>query len=74
MSQQQTDLEMGQRWAAWVPGRQQWLLATLIRQNNGRVTLQFDPRYGIRSGDDEREIDAQDLLSTPSLFRRVAHA
>jgi hypothetical protein len=73
MSQRQTEIEMGQRWAAWVPGRQQWLLAAVILQKDGRVTLKFDSRYGLSHPDGERVIDEQDLLSTPSLFRRIAN-
>jgi len=70
MSQSKT--EIGQRWAAWVPGRQQWLVAAIIQEEAGRITLKFDPRYGLCRGDDEREIDEQDLLGTPNLFRHVA--
>jgi hypothetical protein len=69
MSQPQT--EMGQRWAVWVPGRQQWLLAAVVKQKDGRVTLKFDARYDLGKAEGEREIDEQDLSGTPSLFRRV---
>lgn len=74
MTQQETEIEMGQRWSAWVAGRQQWLLASVVQQKAGRVTLKFDARYGLCKGDDQREIDAQDLLGTPNLFRRVTGA
>jgi hypothetical protein len=65
--------EIGQRWAAWVPGRQQWLVAAVVQEKAGRITLKFDPRYGLCRGDDEREIDEQELLSTPNLFRHIAN-
>jgi hypothetical protein len=73
MSQPQSKIEMGQRWAAWVPGRQQWLLAAVVRQKDGRVTLKFDARYGLGLPDGEREVDEENLLGTPSLFRRLPH-
>lgn len=69
----QSKSEIGQRWAAWVPGRQQWLVAAVTQQNAGRVTLKFDQRYGLCRGDDEREVDEHHLLSTPNLFRHVAN-
>ncbi len=73
MSQPQTKIEMGQRWAAWVPGRQQWLLAAVVKRKDGRVTLKLDARYDLGQADGEREIDEQDLLGTPNLFRHVAN-
>ncbi len=72
MSGPPNELEMGQQWAAWVPGRQQWLLASIVQQKDGRVTLKFDARYGLGVAESERKIDEQDLLGTPNLFRRVA--
>ena len=74
MSQRQTETENGQRWSAWVPGRQQWLLGTIIRKKDGRVTLKFDSRYEIRSGEDECEVDEQDLLRGSNLFRYIAQS
>ena len=71
MSQPKT--EIGQRWAAWVPARQQWLVAAIIQEKAGRITLKFDPRYGLCRGDDEREVDEQDLFGMPNLFRYVTN-
>jgi hypothetical protein len=68
----QTEVKMGQNWAAWVPGRCQWLLMTVIRQGAGRATLKYDARYEISVGDDERVVDEQTLLTQSNLFRFVA--
>jgi hypothetical protein len=65
-------VETGQKWSTWVAGRQQWLLATVIQQKDGRATLKYDTRYGLKAGEDERTIDEHDLLSTPNMFRHVA--
>src|SRR6202012_5788731 len=64
--------EIGQSWAAWVPARQQWLVAAITQQKAGRITLKFDPRYGLCRGDDEREVEEQDLLGMSNLFRHIA--
>jgi hypothetical protein len=72
MSEPQTRIEMGQRWAIWVAGRQQWLLASVVKQKNGRATLKFDARYDLGSADGERQIDEQDLLGMSNLFRHIA--
>jgi len=74
MPQPQTEIEMGQRWAAWVAGRQQWLLAAVVKQKDGRVTLKFDARYGLGPADSEREVDEQDLLRAPRLFRHIENS
>ncbi len=66
-----TSVAIGQRWSAWVPGRRQWLLATVIRQEEGQATLKYDIRYGMGAGDDERRADAAVMLVTRSLFRFV---
>jgi hypothetical protein len=66
-----TNVTIGQRWSAWVPGRQQWLLATVIRQEDGQATLKYDIRYGMGAGDDEQGADEAAMLVTRSLFRFV---
>ena len=48
-----TELFVGQRWAAWIPGRRQWLLTTLVRFDKGRAILKFDSGYGVQTGQDE---------------------
>jgi hypothetical protein len=64
-------VEVGQKWSVWVPGRQQWLLATVIRRFDGRATLKYDPRYMIGIGYDERSVDESSILTGRSLFRLV---
>jgi hypothetical protein len=60
----------GQKWAAWIPGRQQWLLATVIRCERETVTLRCDKRYGL-TGDDDLRTDEDTMLKNRNLFRFV---
>ena len=62
---------VGQNWAAWEAGRQQWLLATVIREKDGLVTLKYDRGYGIPTGQDERRVDENTMLSATNLFRHI---
>lgn len=62
---------IGQNWSAWVPGRHQWLLATVISDGAGQATLKFDGRYGIRRGEDEQKADHATMLSNSNLFRFI---
>ena len=64
-------IEIGQIWSTWVPGRRQWLLATVIRRDKGEATLKFDPRYGAGQGYDEQRADESTMLTAPNLFRFV---
>ena len=61
---------IGQKWAAWIPGRQQWLLATVIRCEREAVTLRCDKRYGI-AADGDLQADENTMLSNRNLFRFV---
>ena len=65
------DVKIGQKWSAWVPGRGQWLLTTVVRWDDGQVVLQFDARYGIGPGHDEQRADEAAMLGNMSLFRLV---
>lgn len=65
------EVKIGQHWSAWVPGRRQWLLTTVIRREMGEATLKFDPRYGVGHGYDEQRADESTMLSAPNLFRFV---
>ena len=65
------EVKIGQHWSAWVPGRRQWLLTTVIRRDMGEATLKFDPRYGVGHGYDEQRADESTMLSAPNLFRFV---
>jgi hypothetical protein len=69
-----TELFVGQRWAAWIPGRRQWLLTTLVRFDKGRAILKFDSGYGIQAGQDEYAADTASMLSMGNLFRHVETA
>ena len=62
---------IGQKWAAWVPGRSQWLLSTVVRQEGGQAILRYDSRYGIACGYDEQKADEGTMLENTSLFRLV---
>ena len=64
-------MKIGQNWATWVPGRRQWLLASVVGQDSGLATLKYDARYEIAEGEDERTVDESTLLAEPNLFRFV---
>ncbi|MEP6829021.1 MAG: hypothetical protein ABI963_01680 [Rhizomicrobium sp.] len=66
-----SEIEIGQTWSIWVPGRRQWLLATVVRRDNGEAVLKFDPRYGAGPGYDEQRADETTMLTAPNLFRFV---
>jgi hypothetical protein len=68
------ELFVGQRWAAWIPGRRQWLLTTLVRFDKGRAILKFDSGYGVQAGQDEYAADAASMLSMRNLFRHIEAA
>jgi hypothetical protein len=65
-------VEVGQNWSVWVPGRRQWLLATVTRRADGKATLKYDSRYRIGAGHDEYPADESTMLAAPNLFRLVA--
>ena len=60
----------GQKWAAWIPGRQQWLLATVIRCEHESITLRCDKRYGL-IGEGDLKTDEDTMLKNRNLFRFV---
>ncbi|GAA0541305.1 hypothetical protein GCM10008941_21530 [Rhizomicrobium palustre] len=62
---------IGQKWATWVPGRRQWLLATVIGREARTIVLKFDSRYGIKAGEDEARADEATMLSTVNRFRFI---
>jgi len=62
---------IGQKWSAWVPGRGQWLLSTVVLREKGQAVLRYDPRYGIAKGHDEQKADEDTMLANTSLFRAV---
>lgn len=65
------DVRIGQKWSTWVPSRGQWLLATVVRRKGGQAVLQYDSRYGIGRGQDEREADETTMLENTNLFRLI---
>jgi hypothetical protein len=66
-----SDIEVGQHWSVWVPSRQQWLLATVIRQKDHNAVLQYDARYGIAGDSNEHKTDVATMLGNAQLFRFV---
>jgi len=66
-----SEVKIGQKWATWVPGRHQWLLATVILSDGGKATLKYDTRYGIGRGHDEHMADESTMLTHTNLFRFV---
>ena len=69
-----TDVKIGQSWSIWVPGRRQWLLATVIRRDNGQATLAYDHRYGLGKGLDQQLADESTMLDAFNLFRFIEGA
>jgi hypothetical protein len=67
----QANVEIGQNWSIWVPGRRQWLLGKVVRCADGQATLKFDPRYHIANGYDEQRADESTMLTARNLFRKV---
>jgi hypothetical protein len=67
----QIGVSIGQKWSAWVPGRGQWLLSTVVSHDNGKVILRYDERYGVVQGHDEQKTDEDTMLANSSLFRLV---
>jgi len=65
------EIRIGQHWSIWVPGRRQWLLATVIGSKAGEATLKYDPRYGMGLGYDEQKADEGTMLTAPNLFRFI---
>ena len=73
MSQMPSTVTVGQKWSAWVPARQQWLLATVVGFENDLVRLKCDARYGMkREGDFKTDQDT--MLGNRNLFRFVESA
>lgn len=66
-----TAVKIGQSWSVWVPARRQWLLAKVLRQEGGHVTLECDARYGAGRGHDEQVADEATMLAAPNLFRFI---
>jgi hypothetical protein len=66
-----TTVTIGQKWSVWSPSRRQWLLATVIGQEDGRATLEFDARYEISATYDKHTADGADMLAESSLFRFI---
>ena len=71
VSTMQANVEIGQNWSIWVPGRRQWLLGKVVRRLDGQATLKYDPGYHIESPYDEQRADESTMLTTTNLFRKV---
>ena len=69
-----TDVETGQTWSTWVPGRRQWLLATVTSRRGGQATLLCDPRYGMGDAQGELTVDVVTMLTASNLFRYIEPA
>lgn len=64
-------ITIGQKWSVWIPGRRQWLLATVTSCGLGKATLRCDSRYGLLASDAEVRADEDTMLTTANLFRFV---
>lgn len=65
-------VKVGQNWSVWVPGRQQWLLATVVHQEAGWATLKYDARYGLDIKQREHNADEASMLENVNLFRLLS--
>jgi len=72
-SQVPSAVTMGQKWAAWIPARQQWLLTTVVGFEKGLVRLKCDARYGMKHEGDFKT-DESTMLANRNLFRFVEGA
>lgn len=73
VSQMPLAVAIGQQWSAWIPARQQWLLATVVGFDAGLVRMKCDARYGMkREGDFKTDQDT--MLQNRNLFRFVESA
>jgi len=64
---------IGQKWSAWIPARQQWLLATVVGFEHDLVRLKCDARYGMKQEGDFKT-DQDTMLRNRNLFRFVEGA
>lgn len=62
---------VGQEWSIFNAAWRQWLLAKVVRVEDGKATLEYDPRYGIQPPDSLRREEAAALLTEPRQFRVV---
>ena len=67
-----TTVTIGQKWSVWSPGRQQWLLATVVERENNQITLKYHAGYGIGESDNQQKVDEATMLTGSNLFRFVA--
>jgi hypothetical protein len=73
ISQMPDAVMIGQQWSAWIPARQQWLLATVVGFEAGLVRLKCDARYGMKREGDFKT-DQGTMLENRNLFRFVQSA
>lgn len=66
-------IAIGQTWSAWIPGRQQWLLATVVGFEKELVKLKCDARYGMKQEGDFKT-DQGTMLENRNLFRFIGSA
>ncbi len=66
-----SDVVVGQQWSMFNASWRQWLLAKVVRVENGKATLEYDPRYDIQPPDSFRSEEVTALLTEPRQFRLV---
>jgi hypothetical protein len=66
-----SEVVVGQQWSLFNAARRQWLLAKVVHVENGKATLEYDPRYDISPPDNLCREDVTSLLNEPRQFRLV---
>lgn len=66
-----SEVVVGQQWSLFNASWRQWLLAKVVRVENGEATLEYDPRYDISPPDNLCREDVTSLLTEPRQFRIV---
>jgi len=66
-----SEVIVGQQWSKFNTSWRQWLLAKVVRVENGKATLEYDPRYDISPPDNLCCEDVTALMAEPRQFRIV---
>ena len=66
-----SEVIVGQQWSKFNTSWRQWLLTKVVRLENGKATLEYDPRYDILPPDNLCCEDVIALMTEPRQFRVV---
>ena len=66
-----SEVIVGQEWSVFNAAWRQWLLAKVVRVEDGKATLEYDPRYEIQLPDCLRREEVRALLTEPRQYRAI---